>query len=126
MLFRAAELRVAVRAGSSCWLRVAEERYSLAMKQRDRILGELRRPVLEAAARRRASSVALVGSVARGEDTADSDCDFLCEFEPGATLLDVAGLEGDLAEIVGRGVDVVSRRSPRAPIDSMLRDAIAL
>ena len=37
----------------------------------------------------RALSVWVFGSVARGEDRPGSDIDFLIEFEPGASLLDL-------------------------------------
>ena len=48
------------------------------------------------------------GSVARGEETDGSDIDFLVELEKGRTLLDLSGLRLDLAEILGREVDVVT------------------
>lgn len=56
-----------------------------------------------------ARSVELFGSAARGEEGVDSDLDFLVELEPGRSLLDVIGLENDLAELFGRKVDVVAR-----------------
>jgi len=48
------------------------------------------------AASNRACNVRVFGSVARGEATPDSDIDFLVEFEPGASLMDVSGLHLDL------------------------------
>lgn len=51
------------------------------------------------------------GSVARGEDTPESDIDFLVEFEDGRTLLDLSGLRLDLQELLGRKVDVATPRS---------------
>ena len=38
-----------------------------------------------------------------------SDVDLLVDFEPGASLLDHVGLFQDLEELLGVGVDVVSR-----------------
>ena len=52
--------------------------------------------------------LALFGSVLREDFHAGSDVDILVEFEPGAriTLLDLAGLEQELTEIIGRQVDL--------------------
>lgn len=50
----------------------------------------------------------LFGSFARGDATADSDLDFLVEFEEDRTLLDLAGLRLDLREASGRDVDVAT------------------
>jgi predicted nucleotidyltransferase len=48
------------------------------------------------------------GSVARGTDTPDSDIDLVVRFRPGASLGDVALLQGDLRELLGVSVEVVS------------------
>ena len=74
----------------------------------------------------KAESVALIGSVARGEDTPDSDLDFLVGFGPGASLFDLAGLEIDLERLLGREVDVVSRGGLTERHRGMLEDAITL
>ncbi len=59
------------------------------------LLAEHRDELLAAARRHRASNVRLFGSVARGKDDGGSDVDFLVDFEPGATLLDLADLKDD-------------------------------
>lgn len=51
---------------------------------------------------------ALFGSFARGEERSDSDVDILVELREGSTLLDLAGLQLELRETLGRNVDVVS------------------
>ena len=56
---------------------------------------------------RGAHSIHVFGSVARREERADSDIDFLVEFEPGRSLTDLSGLQLDLAELLGREVHVV-------------------
>jgi hypothetical protein len=66
-----------------------------------------RSSILQLAARHGASRVRVFGSVARGEENPDSDVDFLVDFEPGRSLLDLVGLEQDLAELLDRKVDVV-------------------
>lgn len=59
-------------------------------------------------ARRGVVRAGLFGSFARGDATADSDVDFLVEFEEDRTLLDLAGLRLDLREASGRDVDVAT------------------
>lgn len=74
-----------------------------------------------------ARTVRLFGSAARGEEGPDSDIDFLVELEPGRSLLDLIGLENDLADLFGRKVDVVAKQSakPRVLAGS-LKDAIRI
>jgi len=52
--------------------------------------------------------VRVFGSVARGDDRADSDVDFLVDVEPGPTLLDVIALEQDLQALLQRSVSVLT------------------
>ena len=82
--------------------------------------------ILDAARRHNASWIALAGSVARGTDDDESDCDFVCTFAPGTTLVDVAALRRELGEILGCEVDVSSAKALRSPYSSMLDDAISL
>jgi len=63
-----------------------------------------RSELLAIAERYGARDVRVFGSVARGEDTAESDVDLLVRFEKGATLLDQAGLSAELEQLL----DVVS------------------
>ena len=64
------------------------------MSMRGTILGDSRDAIRRAAARRGAVRIALFGSAARGEDTDTSDCDFLVDFAPGASLADLVILPG--------------------------------
>ncbi len=69
-----------------------------------------------------AANPRLIGSVARGEDTSDSDLDLLVDLEDREgpfedPLLRVAGLGEELSELLGTRVDVVC--------DDLLRDAVA-
>lgn len=96
------------------------------MSRRDLILGEHREAIRAAAAANKASSIALAGSVARGEDTAGSDCDFLATFEAGASLFDLAGLRLDLQELLGGDVDVISVGGLKPKHADMLAEAITL
>ncbi len=56
-------------------------------------------------------SLKLFGSVLRGEDTPDSDIDFLVEFEGEKSLFDLVGLEEELEVFLGRDVDVLTAPS---------------
>jgi predicted nucleotidyltransferase len=52
------------------------------------------------------------GSVSRGEARPDSDIDVLYELNPGARLgWDIENLADELSEVLGRPVDLVSRRA---------------
>ena len=76
------------------------------MSRRDEILTFKREAIREIAAHNKAHSVALIGSVARGEDTDASDFNFLATFESGSSLLDQVGLIIELEEFLGCKVDV--------------------
>jgi predicted nucleotidyltransferase len=57
--------------------------------------------------------LSLFGSILRDDFRADSDVDVLISFESDARwgLLDHAQMEGELADIIGRHVDLVTRRA---------------
>ncbi len=70
---------------------------------------------------------ALFGSVVRGESSEASDIDFLVEFPPESTLLDLVGLEQELEEAFGRDVDVITFRSLHPLLkEYVLREAVVL
>lgn len=94
------------------------------MRLRDR-LTELRDPIVQAAQRLGARDVRVFGSVARGEERPDSDVDLLVRLEPGRTLFDLARLELELEDLLGRPVDVVTADGLREPVrTAALREAI--
>lgn len=78
------------------------------------------------AAQRGATSIAVFGSVARGEARPDSDIDFLVEFGPGRNVLDLAELIVDLEEELGRPVDVVEIRIESLAAEAVRKEAIPL
>jgi predicted nucleotidyltransferase len=89
-----------------------------------RALVEANRREIKALVRRhKGRAVALFGSVARGDETEQSDLDFLVEFEPGSSLFDLADLEDDLASLLGRRVDVVSVGGLKPRDHAIRRDA---
>ena len=76
--------------------------------------------------RHHVSQLSVFGSAARGEMRADSDIDFLVEFLPDAEigLLEHAGLMLDLSELLGRKVDLVSKRALKPLIrESIIQEA---
>ena len=89
-------------------------------------LRERRPELLAAAARRGASNLRIFGSVARGDNDAESDVDFLVDFEASRSLVDVAGLILDLQEILGVPVDVVEASTLRPDDQDILADVVAL
>lgn len=72
------------------------------------LLSQRKPDLLRAVAHHRAISLRVFGSVARGEDRPASDIDFLVEFSPAASLLDLVGLQQELEEILGRKADIVT------------------
>jgi len=86
-----------------------------------------RNQILALAERRGAHNVRVFGSFARGDQNFYSDVDFLVDFEPGRSLLDLTGLSLDLESALGCKVDVVSSRGLRPRLASeVMRDAISL
>ena len=81
---------------------------------------KLRSEVESVMRRRGVVRAGVFGSVARGEDTPESDVDFLVEFEEGRTLLDLSGLRLDLIDLLQREVDVATPAS----LHPRLRDQI--
>ena len=80
----------------------------------------------ELCGRYQVAELALFGSAARGESRPDSDIDLLVQFQPSAQigLLDYAGLMLDLAALLGRKVDLVSKNGLKPFIrDSILSEA---
>jgi len=71
-------------------------------------------------------SVSVFGSVARGDFTSSSDIDFLVEFEPTSSLLDLIHLEEALQDLLGVDVDVVSAGGLLDRDHEIRRDALAL
>ncbi len=67
----------------------------------------------------------IFGSVARGEQTAESDIDILADFDEKADFFDYIGLGLFLEEVLGCRVDIVSQKSLREEIKTdILREAV--
>ncbi len=86
-----------------------------------------RREILDLASRHGASQVRLFGSVARGDESVNSDVDFLVVLEPGRSLMDHAALKIALEELLGMPVDVATERGLKPKFrDRILSEAVAL
>ena len=92
-----------------------------------RRLVEHREAVVNAASRRHASNVRVFGSVARGEDGADSDIDLLVDIDPSVTAFDLLELGCDLEDELHVHVDVGTPSSLRPFLRAdVLAEALAL
>jgi predicted nucleotidyltransferase len=88
---------------------------------------ELERPEVAAFCRRwKVRELAVFGSVLRRDFRPDSDIDLLVTFEADATwgLLEQATMEGELAGLLGRKVDLVSKRAIERSANWIRRQAI--
>ena len=91
------------------------------------LLLPLREEILQIAAKHGAYNVRVFGSVARGEAREDSDVDFLVELEPKRGLFDYIALMQDLAELLGRKVDVAEPETLHELIrEKVLSEAVVL
>jgi predicted nucleotidyltransferase len=77
------------------------------------------------AARHKALSISVFGSVARGEDGPNSDFDFLVSFNDDSSLLDSASLMNELSDYLKSPVDVVSEGGLK-PRDTRIRSEAVL
>jgi predicted nucleotidyltransferase len=66
-----------------------------------------REEIQAAAARYGATNLRLFGSAVRGEERPDSDVDLLADLPEQPGLLDIARLELELEDLLGRNVDLV-------------------
>ncbi|WP_369371306.1 nucleotidyltransferase domain-containing protein [Promicromonospora sp. Populi] len=89
------------------------------------LLRDRRDEIVEAAGRRGIRNVRVFGSVARGEDTSESDVDLLVDLDPGVGLFALGALEVELEEMLGREVDVVIARALRESVAATI-EAIPL
>jgi len=58
----------------------------------------------------------IFGSFTRNEMTPKSDIDILVEYSRGTTLLDIVRMKQELFSLIGRKVDLVSKRAIRKSI----------
>jgi len=91
------------------------------------LVKEKRGEILRIANEHGAYNVRVFGSVSRGEAGPESDVDFLVDWEPNRSLLDMSGLTLDLQDSLGRRVDVAEPKSLHRVIrEQVLREAVPL
>ncbi len=91
------------------------------------ILQEKREDVLEVAERHGVTSVRVFGSVARGDESAESDIDLLVTTGPNVSPWFPAGLILDLEQLLGRHIDIVTESGLNPLLrDYVLTEAVAL
>lgn len=73
------------------------------------------------AANHRACDLRVFGSVVRGEADEKSDVDFLVRMLPGASLMDIVGLEHSFTDLLGTKADVVPDDSIHPLIEPYIR-----
>ncbi len=100
--------------------------YALGMGERLSLVESNRAEIREVVRRHRGRSVSLFGSVARGDDTAASDIDFLVEFLPGSSLFDLLHISDELEALLGVSVDVVPVGGLKDRDDHIRREAVPL
>jgi len=94
----------------------------LGQRVRDR-----RGEILRIADSHGASNVRVFGSVARGEDSADSDIDLLVDLAAGTGLVGLGRLEQELRQLLDADVDVVPADSLKPGIATdVLSEAVSL
>lgn len=97
------------------------------MTERDRILETLRGALPDLRRRWPIRSLALFGSIVRGEAGSDSDLDVLVDFEQPIGLSAFISLEAALVELTGRRVDLVTRAALKEHIgERVLGEAVPL
>jgi predicted nucleotidyltransferase len=93
-----------------------------------RVLVETHRDEIKAiVARHHGRSVAIFGSVARGQDLPGSDIDFLVDLEPDARPIEILSIGVELEELLGVKVDVGTQALLRERLrDGVLAESIPL
>ena len=80
--------------------------------------------VREIALRPRVKNVRVFGSVLHGEDTEDSDLDLLVEPTSETTLMDIAKIQVEVAQLLNVPVDVLTPKAlPDKFRDQVMREA---
>ncbi len=97
------------------------------MQTKDQTLTILKQIKDQLRAQYKAKALWIFGSLVRGENTSLSDIDILVDFDEGADLFTLIGLNDFLEEKLGQKVDLVSLRVLRPEIkDQVFQEMIAI
>lgn len=81
---------------------------NLEMALQDSVIASLRVALPRLKERYGVRKLRLYGSVARGDETNDSDVDIIVEFDETPTLFELGRIKEDLEALLGRRVDVTT------------------
>lgn len=70
-------------------------------------------------------NIGIFGSVARGEQTKNSDIDILVEFDAPIGFFDFIKLENELGKLLGRKVDLISKKALKPAIKDIILNEVA-
>jgi predicted nucleotidyltransferase len=99
----------------------------LAMRPLRDLVEAHRAEIKAIVARHNGQSIAIFGSVARGDERPGSDIDFLVELAPGARPFEILSIGAELEEVLGVKVDVGTPDSLRERLrDEVLSEAVTL
>jgi predicted nucleotidyltransferase len=100
---------------------------SVAMRPLRELVETYRDEIKAIVARHHGQSVAIFGSVARGDEQPGSDIDFLVELAPGTRPFEILAIGVELEEALGVKVDVGTPESLRERLrDKVLSEAAPL
>ena len=86
-----------------------------------------REAIREIALRHRVTNVRVFGSVLHGDDTENSDLDLLVDPTPETTLMDIAKIQVELAQLLNITVDVLTPKAlPDKFRDQVIQEAQAV
>ncbi|MEZ5336617.1 MAG: nucleotidyltransferase family protein [Methanolobus sp.] len=87
----------------------------------DRNIGK---DVMELCRQNDITSLELFGSFSRGEQTENSDIDFLVTFSKGKSLIEHLKIENEFEDILGKKVDIVTEKSLSQYISPLIRNEL--
>jgi predicted nucleotidyltransferase len=70
-----------------------------------------REDILDITTKYGAKNIRVFGSMARGEESPDSDLDIIVEMDEGSSLLDIIAIKQDIEDLLGLKVDIVTEAS---------------
>lgn len=83
-----------------------------------------REQIINIALHHKISNIKVFGSVIRGEETTDSDIDFLVDCKEECSLFDLIALKDELENVLNRKVDIVTEESIHWTLkDKILKEA---
>jgi predicted nucleotidyltransferase len=89
-------------------------------------LAQLRKEVLHIVSANHGRAAYVFGSVARQQDTSDSDLDLAVEFDEGADIVDLLTMEEELEALLTVPVDVVSLGSSSRMTSELRKEMVPL